>query len=143
MAIIQSMCTSFKQEVMQGVHNLNAVGGDTFKLALYTSNAVLTPATTIYSPLNEVPASGTYVAGGGVLTNGGVLSSLTTAYAGFLDISFTSASITAFGALIYNSSRGNKAVAVINFGANKTSLNSTFTVRFPPYNATSAIIRID
>jgi hypothetical protein len=143
MAITQAMCTTFKQEAMQGVHNLSAIGGDVFKLALYTSSANLSETTTVYTSVGEVTSGAGYTAGGNALTNLGVLYSGTIAYTSFGDLSFPSSTITAFGALIYNSTKANKAVAVINFGSNKSSLNSTFTVRFPPNNATSAIIRFD
>jgi hypothetical protein len=143
MAIIQAMCNSFKKEALQGLHNFDVVGGDTFKLALYTNAADLSAATTVYTASGEVAASGSYVAGGGALVNGGVTYTGTTAFVNFEDLSFTGTTITAFGALIYNFSKGNRAVAVLNFGANKTSISSTFTVRFPPDNATSAIIRFD
>lgn len=142
MAITQAMCTSFKVELLQGVHNFTASTGDVFKLALYTSAATLSAATTAYSATNEVANSGTYSAGGGTLTNVTPTSSGTTAFTDFADLSFTSATITARGALIYNSTDSNKAVAVLDFGADKVSTAGTFTIQFPTADATNAIIRI-
>lgn len=142
MAITQAMCTSFKVELLQGVHDFTTSTGDTFKLALYTSSATLDATTTAYSSSNEVSNSGTYSAGGGTLTNVTPTSTGTTAFTDFDDISFTSATITARGALIYNSSNSNKAVAVLDFGSDKTSTDGTFTIQFPTADASSAIIRI-
>jgi VCBS repeat-containing protein len=136
------MCTSFKVELLQGVHDFTTSTGDTFKLALYTSSATLDATTTAYSSSNEVSNSGTYSAGGGTLTNVTPTSTGTTAFTDFDDISFTSATITARGALIYNSSNSNKAVAVLDFGSDKTSTDGTFTIQFPTADASSAIIRI-
>jgi len=142
LAITQAMCTSFKVELLQGVHDFTTSTGDTFKLALYTSSATLDATTTAYSSSNEVSNSGTYSAGGGTLTNVTPTSTGTTAFTDFDDISFTSATITARGALIYNSSNSNKAVAVLDFGSDKTSTDGTFTIQFPTADASSAIIRI-
>jgi hypothetical protein len=141
MAITQAMCSSFKGEVMQALHDFD-VGANTFKLALYTSSATLDASTTVYSSSNEVPNSGSYSAGGGTLTNQGVTVSGTTGFTDFSDLSFTSATITARGALIYNSTNGDRAVCVLDFGSDKTSTNGTFTVIFPAATATDAIIRI-
>lgn len=142
MAITQALCTSFKVEILQGIHNFTVSTGDVFKLALYTSTASLDATTTAYSATNEVGNSGTYAAGGGSLTNVTPTSSGTTAFVDFTDISFTSATITARGALIYNSSDSNRAVAVLDFGADKISTSGTFTVQFPVADATNAIVRI-
>lgn len=142
MAITQALCTSFKIEILQGIHNFTASTGDVFKLALYTSSANLDATTTAYSATNEVGNSGTYTAGGGTLTNITPTSTGTTAFLDFADISFTSATITARGALIYNSSKSNRAVAVLDFGADKISTTGTFTVQFPTADATNAIVRI-
>ena len=142
MAITQAMCTSFKVELLQGVHNFTNSTGDVFKLALYTSSATLDATTTAYSSSNEVANSGTYSSGGGSLTNVTPTSTGTTAFTDFSDLSFTSATITARGALIYNSSDSNKAVAVLDFGSDKTSTDGTFTIQFPTADASSAIIRI-
>jgi len=142
LAITQAMCTSFKVELLQGVHNFTNSTGDVFKLALYTSSATLDATTTAYSSSNEVANSGTYSSGGGSLTNVTPTSTGTTAFTDFSDLSFTSATITARGALIYNSSDSNKAVAVLDFGSDKTSTDGTFTIQFPTADASSAIIRI-
>jgi len=136
------MCTSFKVELLQGVHNFTNSTGDVFKLALYTSSATLDATTTAYSSSNEVANSGTYSSGGGSLTNVTPTSTGTTAFTDFSDLSFTSATITARGALIYNSSDSSKAVAVLDFGSDKTSTDGTFTIQFPTADASSAIIRI-
>jgi len=142
MAISQAMCTSFKQEILQGVHNFST-GGNTFKLALYTATATLGASTTAYATTNEVGDSGSYSAGGGALTNVTPTTSGTTAFTDFADISFTTATITARGALIYNdTATGDPAVAVLDFGSDKTSTAGTFTIQFPTPNASSAIIRI-
>jgi hypothetical protein len=142
MAITQALCTSFKVEILRAIHDFTTSTGDVFKLALYTSSANLDATTTVYSATNEVANSGTYTAGGGSLTNVTPTSSGTTAFLDFADISFTSATITARGALIYNSSKSNRAVAVLDFGADKISTTGTFTVQFPVADATNAIIRI-
>lgn len=137
------MCTSFKVELMRAVHNFTASTGNTFKLALYDNNASFTAATTAYTASNEVANSGTYTAGGGALTNVTPTSSGTTAFTDFADLSFTSATITAYGALIYNdSAAGDPSVCILDFGGAKTSTNGTFTIIFPTADATSAIIRI-
>lgn len=137
------MCTSFKQELMTGTHNFTTSTGDTFKLALYDNNASFTAATTAYTATNEVGDSGSYAAGGGSLTNVTPTTSGTTALTDFADLEFTSATITARGALIYNdSAAGDPTVAVLDFGADKTSTTGTFTIQFPTADATNAIIRI-
>tara|TARA_R110000796_G_scaffold113659_1_gene225447 strand:- start:805 stop:1242 length:438 start_codon:yes stop_codon:yes gene_type:complete len=137
------MCTSFKKEILQAIHNFTASSGNTFKLALYTNSASFTAATTAYTTANEVPNSGSYSAGGGTLVSVTPASSGTTAFCDFADLDFTSATITARGAVIYNSSAaGNPTVAVLDFGADKTSTNGTFTVQFPTADATNAIVRV-
>jgi len=146
LAITQAMCTSFKDQLLEGVHDFRSSGGDTFKLALYTSSATLDATTTAYSATNEVANSGTYAAGGGTLTNISPTTSGTTAFTDFSDLSFTSATITARGALIYNTTPAhtytNAAVAVLDFGSDKTSTTGTFTIQFPTADASNAIIRI-
>lgn len=142
MAITQAMPTSFKQQLLQGDHNFKNSGGSTFKLALFTSSATLDASTTAYSTTNEVSASGSYSAGGGTLTRVDPTTSGTTAFTDFADLSFTTATITARGALIYNSSATNAAVAVLDFSSDKTSTAGTFTIQFPTADATNAIIRI-
>lgn len=140
------MCTSFKVQILEGVHDFRTAGGDTFKLAMYDNSASFTAATTAYTVTNEVANSGTYAAGGGTLTNVTPTSSGTTAFTDFADLSFTSATITAFGALIYNTTPNhtytNPTVCVLDFGGAKTSTNGTFTIIFPTADATDAIIRI-
>jgi hypothetical protein len=137
------MCTSFKVEILKGVHNFTASSGNTFKLALYTNSASFTAATTAYTTGNEVANSGSYSAGGGTLVSVTPVASGTTALCDFADLAFTSATITARGALIYNSSAaGNPTVAVLDFGADKTSTTGTFTIQFPTANASNAIVRI-
>ena len=137
------MCTSFKKELMQGVHNFTTSTGDSFKLALYTNSASFTAATTAYTATNEVSASGSYTAGGGTLTNVTPTTSGTTALTDFADLTFTSATITARGALIYNdTAAGDPSVVVLDFGADKTSTSGDFTIVFPTADASNAIIRI-
>jgi hypothetical protein len=137
------MCTSFKKELMTGTHNFTTTTGDVFKLALYTNTASFTAATTAYTATNEVGNSGSYAAGGGALTNVTPTTSGTTALTDFDDLSFTSATITARGALIYNSSAaGDPTVAVLDFGSDKTSTAGTFTIQFPAADSSNAIIRI-
>lgn len=142
MAISTAMCTSFKQELLEAKHNFLASGGNTFKLALYTSSATLGAATTAYSATNE--ASGTnYSAGGAALTNVNPSSSGTTALTDFADLTFSSATITANGALIYNDTQaGDPAVCSLAFGGDKTSTAGDFTIQFPAADASNAIIRI-
>jgi hypothetical protein len=142
MSITQAVCTSFKQELLVGTHNFTATSGDTFKIALYTSSASLDATTTAFSTTEEVSDSGTYSSGGGTLVSVTPTTSGTTALCDFADISFTSATITARGALIYNSDDSNKAVAVLDFGGDKTSTSGTFTIQFPNADASNAILRL-
>jgi hypothetical protein len=141
MAISQAVCNSFKQQILEGVHNF-ATGGNTFKLSLYTSAANLSASTTVYISTNEVTATGQYTAGGGTLT--GQLTSLDTGVAivDFADLSFTGVTLTAAGALIYNTSATNKAVCVLDFGGDKTATAGTFTIQFPAFTSAAAILRI-
>lgn len=141
MAISQTLCTSFKQELLQGIHDFTASTGDTFKIALYTSSASLDASTATYSTSNEVTGTG-YTAGGNTLTNVTPTTSGTTAFVDFDDTTWTSATITAAGALIYNSTDGDRAVAVLDFGGDKTSTNGDFVIQFPTADASNAIIRI-
>lgn len=136
MAFDQTLTTSFKQEVLLGVHDLDT---DTLKMALFLATADLGAATTVYSTANEVVGTG-YVAGGNTLTGVTVLTSGTTAYVDFADSTWNPASFTARGALIYNASKGNKSIAVLDFGSDKTATTS-FTVQMPANTATSALIR--
>lgn len=137
MSIVQTLVTSFKQQVLLGQHDLTT---DVLKMALFTANADLNADTTAYAATNEVTGIG-YTAGGVVLTNVTVLTSGTTAYVNFDNAVWYTAGFTARCALVYNSSKSNKAVAVIDFGSDKTS-NTTFTVQMPANTASSAIIRI-
>jgi len=155
MAITQAMCTSFKQELLQGIHNFtNGSGGGTstttgsgnaFKIALYTSSASLGASTTAYSSSNEASGTG-YSAGGAALTNVTPTTSSTTALTDFVDVTWSSSSVTARGAVIYNSSTtggsANRAVLVLNFGSDKSSSSGDFTITFPTADSSSAIIRI-
>ena len=156
MAITQAMTTSFKAEILLAVHDFRNASGDTFKLALYTSSASIDANTTTYTTSNEVTGTN-YTAGGGTLVNGGVTASNTSTSAGtgfttFSNLTFSNATITARGALIYNttpSANGtanttltNAAVAVLDFGSDKTSTDGDFTIIFPTANNATAIIRI-
>lgn len=134
------LCTSFKQELLQAVHNFSG-GGNTFKLALYDNNATFNAATTDYTATNEVSGTG-YSAGGGTLTNVAPTTSGTTAFTDFSDLTFAASTITARGALIYNSTAGTNAVLVLDFGSDKVSTNGDFTIIFPTADASNAIIRI-
>tara|TARA_R110000782_G_scaffold37019_2_gene87294 strand:- start:76 stop:513 length:438 start_codon:yes stop_codon:yes gene_type:complete len=137
------MCTSFKQEILQGVHNFTTSTGNTFKLALYDNSASFTAATTAYTATNEVGNSGSYAAGGGTLTNVTPTTSGTTAFTDFDDLTFTSATITARGALVYNdTAAGDPTVVVLDFGADKTSTAGDFQIVFPTADSSTAIIRI-
>ena len=141
MAITSAICTSFKQELLVGTHNFTASTGDTFKLALYTSSATLGASTTAFTTTGE--ATGTnYTSGGNALTNVTPTTSGTTAIVDFADLTFGTATITARGCLIYDSTQSNKAVAAIDFGGDKTSTAGNFTIVFPSPTATGAIIRL-
>ncbi len=141
MAITQAMCTSFKKELMEAVHNFKNSGGSTFNLALYTSSATLAADTTAYTTSNEV--SGTnYSAKGVALTRVDPSTSGTTALTDFSDLTFSSSTITANGALIYNDTQSDKAVCTLAFGGDKTSTAGDFTIQFPTADASNAIIRI-
>ena len=136
------MCTSFKKELLEGVHNFKNSGGNTFKLAMYTNSASFTAATTAYTTSNEVSGTG-YTAGGASLTRVDPTTSSTTAFTDFSDLTFSTATVTARGALIYNdSASGDPTVVVLDFGADKTSTAGDFTVVFPTADASNAIIRI-
>jgi hypothetical protein len=149
MAITQAMATSFKVEILDGIHNFGTgvvratTAADTFKIALYTSSATLDSTTTVYTTSNEVVGTG-YTAGGNTLTISNVPNSATgtTAWLSFSNTTWSTSTITANGALIYNSTQSNKAVAVLAFGGDKTSTAGDFTIIFPTANNTSAIIRI-
>jgi hypothetical protein len=149
MSIVQSATTSFKVQLMQGVHNFGPTSADTFKIALYTALADLNQSTTVYTTSNEVSSSGTnYTAGGNTLvisqspTSGNNNLGVPTAYISFVNSSWPLANFTARCALIYNSTEGNKSVAVLDFGSDKVVNGDTFTVTFPTPDANSAIVRI-
>jgi len=143
------MCNSFKKELMLGTHQF-ATNGNAFKLALYaeggggksSTTATLGATTTAFTTTGEVANSGSYTSGGGTLTKVAPTSSGTTAFTDFADLSFTTATITAMGALIYNDTNSDKAVCVLDFSTNKTSTSGTFTIQFPTADASNAIIRI-
>lgn len=151
MAISQAMCTSFKQELLEGKHNFLASGGHTFKLALFTSSATLGASTTDYSTTNEASTADGYPPGGQTLSNVNPTTSGTTAFTDFADEVFddggSGVTVTARGALIYNTQAGGgsgttNAVVVLDFGADKTSTSGAFTIQFPTADASDAIIRI-
>jgi hypothetical protein len=147
MSFDQTATTSFKVELLQAVHNFGPTTPDTFKIALYTANASLDQSTTAYTTSGEVVGTG-YTAGGNTLvistspTSGNNSANIPTAFVSFSDTSWASSTITARGALIYNSTQGNKSVAVLDFGADKTTANATFLITFPTADASSAIVRI-
>lgn len=145
MAITQAMCTSFKQELLEGQHDFRS-SGHSFKLAMFTSSATLDATTTDYSTTNEVSGTG-YTAGGGALTNVNPTTSGTTAFTDFSDLTFSSATVTANGAMIYNTTTGGgsgttDSVVILAFGGDKSSTNGDFTIQFPTADASNAIIRI-
>tara|TARA_R100001163_G_scaffold62519_1_gene53369 strand:+ start:657 stop:1106 length:450 start_codon:yes stop_codon:yes gene_type:complete len=149
MAIVQTQTTSFKVDLLNGIHNFGtgvvraATTADTFKIALYTSDADLSASTTVYSASNEASGTG-YTAGGNTLTVSQVPTSTdTTAFLSFSPTSWASSTISARGALIYNSTQSDKAVAVLDFGNTKTTTNQTLTIEFPTADSSSAIIRIE
>ena len=149
MAITSAICTSFKQEILVGTHNFTASSGNAFKIALFTSSASLGAGTTAYSTSNEISntSGSAYSAGGATLTNSGVSLSSTTAFTDFSDVTYSSASFTANGAMIYNTTTNGgsgttDAVAIIAFGGDKTASNGTFKIEFPTADASNAIIRL-
>ena len=149
MAITSAICSSFKQELLQGKHSFESSGGHTFKIALFDSDATLGASTTDYSTSNEISntSGSAYSAGGATLTNTGVGLTSTTAFTDFGDVTYTSASFTANGAMIYNTTTNGgsgttDAVAIIAFGGDKTASNGTFKIEFPAAAATTAIIRL-
>ena len=148
MAITQAIANAFKKQLLEGDHDFTQTTGDKFKLALYTSSATLNSTTTAYSATNEVSNTGQYTAGGGALVNGGTSIGSGTgkgvAIVDFADRSFTGVTLTARGALIYNTSSAttNAAVAVLDFGGDKTATAGTFTIQFPAFTTSAAILRI-
>ena len=141
LAISTAFCTSFKQGLMQGLHNFDNPGGHTFKIALYTSAATLGASTTAYSATNEITGTN-YTAGGNTLAAVTPTTSGTTAFTDFADTTWSSSTITANGALIYNSNSSNASTVVLAFGSDKSSSNGDFQIVFPTANASDAIIRI-
>jgi hypothetical protein len=142
MAITQAVCNSFKKELFQGIHNFNSSGGDAFKISLYTSAATLDKTTTAYSATNEVANGSGYTTGGNTLTRVDPALSGDTAIVDFADSAWTTATFTARGALIYNSTDSNASVVVLDFGSDKSVSSGTFTIIFPTADASNAIIRI-
>jgi hypothetical protein len=143
LSIDQAVCNSFKAQLLDGDHDFSSAGGDVFKLALYQSNAVLNATTTVFTSTNEVGDTGTYVSGGGELAGQNVSLDSATGIVTFSDLSFTGVTLSALGAVIYNSSFGsNAAVCVLDFGAVKTATSGTFTIQFPAFTAAAAILRI-
>lgn len=141
MAITSAICTSFKKEVLQAQHDFTATTGHAFKMALFTSAATLGASTTAYASTNEASGTG-YTAGGAALTNITPATSGTTAFLSFSNVSWTTATITARGCLIYNTSSSNKAVAVFDFGSDISSTAGTFAVNFPTNDASNAVLRL-
>ena len=139
MAISSAVCTSFKEEVLGGIHDLDT---DVLKIALFTSSASLDATTTLYTSVNEVANGNGYTTGGETLAGATIDSSGTTAFVDFTDVTWSNATITAAGALIYNSSQGDKAIAVLSFGGDKTSTDGDFTVQFPTADASNAVLRL-
>jgi hypothetical protein len=142
MAITQAVCNTFKSELLGAVHDFDSGSGQVFKLALYTSAANLSAATTAYTASGEVANSGQYTATGGILQSQQVSLDNATAIVDFADLSFTGVTLTAAGALIYNTSASNKAVCVLSFGGDKTATSGTFTIVFPAFTSAAAILRI-
>ena len=144
MSIASAVCNSFKQEILVGTHNFTASSGNSFKLALYTSSASLGAGTTAYATTNEISntSGSAYTAGGKAIVSVTPALSGSTAVCDFADISFTSASFTANGCLIYNDSKADKAVCTVAFGGDKTVSSGTFTIQFPAASASAAIVRI-
>ena len=144
MAITQALANSFKKELLEADHDFTQTTGDKFKIALYTSSATLNSATTSFTTTNEVANSGQYVSGGGALVNNGTSIASGVAIVDFGDRSFTGVTLTARGALIYNTSATvtNAAVAALDFGADKTATSGTFTIQFPAFTTSAAILRI-
>ena len=144
MAITQAICNTFKKQLLEGDANFSNSSGDKFKIALYTSSATLNSATTSFTTSNQVANTGQYTSGGGLLVNQAVSLTAGVARVDFADRSFTGVTLTARGALIYNTSSAvtNASVCVLDFGADKTATSGTFTIQFPAQTSTAAILRI-
>ena len=138
-----AICNTFKKELLEATHNFKSPGGNTFKLAMYTNSAALGKSTTSFTAGNQVTSpTGGYSSGGKALVNTGTSLATNTAITDFSDLSFTGVTITARGALIYNDTNGDKAVAVLDFGGDKTASAGTFTIQFPAFTTSAAILRI-
>jgi hypothetical protein len=142
MAISQAVCNSFKAELLGAVHDFDSGSNQVFKLALFQSNATLDQNTTVFTSTNEASTGGQYTTGGGILAGQQVSLDTSTAIITFSDLSFTGVTLTADGALIYNTSASDKAVCVLSFGGDKTATSGTFTILFPAFTAANAILRI-
>jgi hypothetical protein len=143
LSIDQAVCNSFKSQLLDANHDFSSAGGNVFKLALFQSNAVLNATTTVYTSTNEVVATGTYTTGGGILAGQTVSLDGSVGIVDFADLSFTGVTLSALGAVIYNTSFGsNAAVCVLDFGAVKTATSGTFTILFPAFTSSAAILRI-
>jgi hypothetical protein len=142
LSIDQAVCNTFKSQLLDAEHDFTATTGDVFKLALYQSNAVLNATTTVFTSTNEVGNTGTYASGGGVLQGQTVSLDGSVGIVDFADLSFTGVTLSALGAVIYNTSFGNAAVCVLDFGAVKTATSGTFTIQFPAFTSAAAILRI-
>ena len=138
-----AICNSFKKELLEATHNFSNPGGNSFKLSMYTNSATLGKSTTSFTTGNEVSSpSGGYSSGGKALVNAGTSIATNTAITDFADLSFVGVTLTARGALIYNDTNGDKAVAVLDFGGDKTATAGTFTIQFPAFTTSAAILRI-
>ena len=137
-----AICNSFKKELLEGTHNFSNPGGNSFKLAMYTNSATLGKSTTSFTTGNEVSSPSGYSSGGKALVNAGTSLATNTAITDFADLSFVGVTLTARGALIYNDTNGDKAVAVLDFGGDKTATAGTFTIQFPAFTTSAAILRI-
>ena len=138
-----AICNTFKKELLEATHNFSNPGGNTFKLAMYTNSATLGKSTTSFTTGNEVTSPSGYSSGGKALVNVGTSVASDTAITDFADLSFTGVTLTARGALIYNdTATGDPAVAVLDFGGDKTATSGTFTIQFPAFTTSAAILRI-
>jgi hypothetical protein len=143
LSIDQAVCNSFKSQLLDANHDFTATTGNVFKLALFQSNAVLNATTTVFNSTNEVAATGQYVSGGGILASQTVSLDGSVGIVDFADLSFTGVTLSALGAVIYNTSFGNNAaVCVLDFGAVKSATSGTFTIQFPAFTSAAAILRI-
>jgi hypothetical protein len=137
-----AICNSFKKELLEATHNFSNPGGNSFKLAMYTNSATLGKSTTSFTTGNEVSSPSGYSSGGKALVNAGTSLATNTAITDFADLSFVGVTLTARGALIYNDTNSDKAVAVLDFGGDKTATSGTFTIQFPAFTTSAAILRI-